>query len=235
MDIPSLMSLLTESSLTFVRADLMEDSSEGTFPTITAAQIDSIAQEMIKQGTLRRGPINLSQELESFKKEAYINCWCKENYPMVHMWKIYSKENGVAIETTYTELKDSVTDNETAYPSEIQYLDFERESMNWIWNTLQMLTVKKIAYKSENEFRLIMTHPRQVEDQLLKFQTHEEKANRRASLYRNTEVIKLKIDLRKLITNVHISPFSPRWHTSLVKNILEHFELSTAKVIRSEL
>ena len=69
------------------------------------------------------------------------------------MWKIYSKENGIAIETDYDALKSSTESEEDIYPARIQYLDFNKDTIDWKWNTLSVFTIKKREYSAEKEFR----------------------------------------------------------------------------------
>lgn len=220
LDLPAFFALLVDSKLCFSRADLMEDKFEGTFPKMNSEQLDIWANSQIARGELNPGYENLSRILTQDKTHQFLSCWCQEDTEMIHMWKIYSKECGVAIETTYEDLKLSIDDNENIYPTQISYINFERDILDWKQNLLSMYTVKRTEYKSECEFRLIISHPRQIEDQLLKYKTHEEKALPSRQLYDKTKVIKVGVDLSKLIKVVHISPFAPEWYHDLVKGTL---------------
>ncbi|MDF1614341.1 DUF2971 domain-containing protein [Desulfurivibrio dismutans] len=220
LDLPAFFSLLVDSKLCFSRADLMEDKFEGTFPKLNGQLLDEWANIQIARGELNPGYKNLSRTLTQDKTHAFLSCWCQEDTEMVHMWKIYSKEYGVAIETSYEDLKLSINDNENIYPTQISYINFEKDILDWKQNLLSIYTVKRAEYKSECEFRLIISHPRQIEDQLLKYKTHEEKALPSKHLYGRTKVIKINVDLSKLIKIVHISPFAPEWYNELVKSTL---------------
>ena len=150
---------------------------------------------------------------------------------MVHMWKIYSKENGIAIETTYNRLKDAIIDKEQIFPTEIAYLDYDNQPFDWEQNTLSLFTIKRLEYKSEQELRLILSFPN----------LEKEKKQSAPDLmalnefYKKFPVIKIKVDIVKLIEKVHISPFAPMWYTELVKKTLDKFGLGNICVIRSEL
>lgn len=235
MDIASFLSLLVDSSLSFVRADLMEDKFEGTFPKLNSHMLNSQAKTLISEGKLRNEYINLSEILTRDKTHIFMNCWCKEDTEMIHMWKIYSKQNGVAIETTYEDLKSSISDDESIFPTEIRYVDFDRQSFDFKSNGLSLFTIKRIEYKSESEFRLLVSHPRKIENQLTKYKTHEEIAIPRAIAYERTKVIKIKVDLEKLIKTIHISPFAPDWYFDLAKTTLLNFGLKNIPIRGSEL
>ncbi|WP_298722800.1 hypothetical protein [uncultured Oceanisphaera sp.] len=235
MDLPAFFSLLVDSKLCFSRADLMEDKFEGTFPKLNAQLLDEEANRLIERGELNPGYRNLSQVLTQDKTHAFLSCWCQEDTEMIHMWKIYSKECGVAIETSYEDLKLSITDSEDVYPTQIRYVDFEKDIIDWQQNGLTVYTIKRVEYKSESEFRLIVSHPRQIEDQLLNYKTHEEKALPSRLLYNQTKAIKIDVDLSKLIKVVHISPFAPSWYSDLVKSTLLKFGYDKTEIRVSKL
>ena len=106
----------------------------------------------IKNGELHSG-YEFASILKQENEKTYLNCWSSNDYEMVHMWKIYSKENGIAIETDYDALKSSTESEEDIYPARIQYLDFNKDTIDWKWNTLSVFTIKKREYSAEKEFR----------------------------------------------------------------------------------
>lgn len=236
MDIPSFLALLTKKSLTFIRADLFEDKFEGIWPQKAAKEIDKkIIDNFSKLGSEYKS--NFSESLNILmRKSTYINCWCKENSEMVHMWKIYSKENGIAIETNYERLKESINTVETVCPTEIRYVDFQKDNMDWKSNTLTVFTVKKIEYKAESEFRLIMSSPDLLEEreELVK-SLNDERYNYRSNLYEKIPAVYCPVEIEKLISKLYISPFAPTWYTNLIKDILERFGLKDVEVIKSDI
>ncbi|NLN32839.1 MAG: hypothetical protein GX159_04505 [Flavobacteriaceae bacterium] len=235
MDIPSFISLLANEALIFVRADLFEDKFEGTLPKVTNENVTNWARTQIKQGKLHKGYWNLGNIISNEdKKTVYLNCWCKENHQMVHMWKIYSKENGIAIQTTYEDLKNSITSDEIVYPSEINYIDFQKDIVDH-QNGLSMFSIKRREYKSESEFRLILSFPRIIEDQLLQYKTHEEIRPFRNTLYQKTQTIKISVNLSKLIKTVNLSPYAPKWYYEVIRSILDKYNLGNVNISTSDL
>ncbi len=235
MDIPSFLSLISSKTLTFVRADLFEDKYEGTLPKVTASLLDAGTHRQIEEGKLNPEYENFSQLLNRDNQSTYMSCWCKENHEMVHMWKIYSKENGVAIEIDYECLKKSITSSEQVYPTEINYLDYERDYLDWKSNALTPYTIKRKEYKSENEFRLLIAHPRLIEDQLVHLKTHEQIQPLRERLYNQTQVIPCEVDTTKLISKIHISPYAPKWYFKVIVDLIEKYGLSEVEVTQSDL
>lgn len=235
MDIPAFIYSLTKKSLVFVRADLFEDKYEGTLPKLTAKMIDDNSRQQINDGKLNKIYWNLSEILNKDNKSMYINCWCKENFEMIHMWKIYSKENGIAIQTTYEKLKKSIISKEKVYPTEINYIDYENDLIDWQSNAMTSFTIKRKEYKSESEFRMLISHPRIVEDQVMHLKTHEEMTPARKSLYLKTPVVHCEVDIDILITKIHISPYAPKWYNTFIADIIEKYGLKNVEIIQSDL
>lgn len=235
MDIPSFLSLLNDEALTFVRADLFEDKYEGKLPIKTAEQIDADTRKQITAGKLDKQYWNYSEILNNHTKDVYLNCWCNENHEMVHMWKIYSKESGIAIETDYESLKKALRTKETVYPTEIKYTDFKNDHVDWNANALTVFTLKRKEYKSEREFRLILPYPKLIQDQLKGITDNDERVRKSKLLYLNTPVIKCEVDPIKLIKNIHVSPYAPKWYLNLIKDISKKYNLKTDFITQSDL
>lgn len=235
MDIPSFLSLLVDQSLTFVRGDLFEDKYEGILPEMTAAAIDKQILQKIQTGKIDSQYSNFSKILHSLKNQVYLNCWCKERHEMVHMWKIYSKEKGVAIETNYETLKESIRSKETVLPTLVNYVDFKNDIVSWASNGLTAFTLKRKEYKSENEFRLILSYPRIVEDQLLELENQKEIDSLRRTLYLNTPVVKCEVDVNKLIKRIHLSPYAPKWYLNLIEDLVKKYNLNPESITQSDL
>lgn len=235
MDIPTFLSILTDEALTFVRADLFEDKYEGKLPILTANLIDHQERQRKADQQQKTNSKNLSEFLNSMNKDIYLNCWCNENHEMVHMWKIYSKENGLAIETDYEKLKSAILTDEQIYPTEIRYVDFKNELVDWQANGLTVYTLKRMEYKSEKEFRLILAFPRIVEDQLIDIKPDENSIQLRNALYLRTPVVKCKINPAILIKRIHVSPYAPKWYLSLITELVKRFEINVESISQSDL
>jgi hypothetical protein len=225
MDIPSFLSLLINQSLVFVRADLFEDKYEGILPKMTAAMIDRHI----------RKPQNYSKLLNESRIETYLNCWCNESHEVVHMWKIYSKEKGVAIKTDYEALKSSILSTETIYPTLVRYIDFENEIVDWKSSGLTVYTLKRREYKSEKEFRLILPFPRLVMDQLLTMGDPTEHQRLKVKLFLDTDVISCRVNIDTLIKHIHVSPYAPKWYKPLISGLASKYGLQGVPVSQSDL
>lgn len=231
MDIPSFISLIVDESLPFIRSDLFEDKFEGKLPKQVAALIDQRIRE-IHDG---RGPLKYSERLNEASNTIYLNCWCNEQHEMVHMWKIYSKEFGVAVETNYSSLKGSIDTTDVIYPTLVNYIDFDTSIIDWKSNALTVFTLKRKEYKSENEFRLVLPFPNSIEKQLSNYSDANERISARRDLYKNTPVLKCKVDIHKLIKKIHVSPHAPKWYLSLISSLTKKFQLNIDSITQSSL
>ncbi|WP_410879898.1 hypothetical protein [Myroides sp. DW712] len=146
------------------------------------------------------------------------------------MWKIYSKEFGIAIETSYEKLKLSLKSGENVFPTEVAYIDFENNVFDWKSNAMTVYTIKRKEYKSESEFRLIISHPRRLEDELARNTKLD-----RNQLYNGNPVIHCEIDTNILITKIHVSPYAPKWYNELIKDVLMRYNLKNVEVYQSNL
>lgn len=234
MDIPSFLSLLTHNTLVFVRGDLFEDKYEGTVPKLTAELLDIKTRKSIEAGKALKEYWNYSDLLNKNNKYTYLNCWCKESHEMVHMWKIYSKENGVAIESKYSRLKKSIETNEPIYPTEVKYIDFKNEVIDWDRNLMKLYTIKRFEYKSENEFLLLISHPKVLEDELLVVE-NEDNSLARPRLYDQTPVLHCKVDINELISDIHLSPYAPKWYLNFLKDLTSKYGLNDIPITQSDL
>ncbi|MDD2563601.1 MAG: hypothetical protein PHU27_05245 [Salinivirgaceae bacterium] len=234
MDIPSFLSLLAESALVFVRADLFEDKYEGHFTKPTAKLIDEFASS-IKLNNDRNK--SFSQHLRDMFNNVYLNCWCIGQHEVIHMWKIYSKVNGIAIKTNYSSLKQSITDNQhhDVLPGIIQYVDRENDFVDYESNTLQPYTIKGQEYKYENEFRLIISGLWEIEQEVGHIKNVDERNKARIERYQKIPVIKLKVNLSEIIKDIYISPYAPVWYKDFIEDILPRYGIIDPKITQSNL
>lgn len=236
LDIPSFIDIIANKRLKFVRADLFEDQFEGLLPDKTAEGLNRWAAEMIKDGNLNSGYANLSENLNKSNKQAHVSCWCKENHQMVHMWKIYSKEHGVCIETTYNKLISSCNFEDGDYfPTEIQYFDFKNDNFDYQSNALSPFTIKRKEYKSENEFRLLIKRHKSLMDQMKDVEKGSTYLREYERIYMETPVLYCDTDINNLISKVHLSPYAPGWYFDIIRNLLDVYNLSNKDLIKSDL
>ena len=128
------------------------------------------------------------EDYEKHRHEFYINCWHMNDSESYLMWKVYS-DRGCAIETTFERLQIAFDD----FPGEVEgttveYLDFRRDAMP-VGNIYYAAARKSLPYRDEKEFRLLFWQ--------------YSLANQSIPV---DDGVKIKVDLKKLISRIWLSP-----------------------------
>ncbi|WP_238656071.1 hypothetical protein [Paenibacillus piscarius] len=126
MNLPKFMSLLTNSSIFFTRADKFEDPLEGEMPEAAKKELFDkdffnvdlyaiiskfIGREVTKVG-LAEETINM---YKSYKSTTFISCWTSFQAESYALWKIYGEDYGVAIQTNIGKLKNLIEEKAFLY------------------------------------------------------------------------------------------------------------------------
>lgn len=225
--------LIQSKTLFFTRADFLrgQDKLEGSYHTKYSQQLNAL---------LLKGEITLPDDFgippetfvrmqqasehyneETLIKQTFINCWHMADFENYAMWKIYSDNFGVAIETTYRSLSESFSDSKWSfynekhkiYAGKILYIDrnnymIPRGNAYWPF----MHKIREFSY--EQELRCVINGG-----------------------YDNMGVagIRVYMNLDKLIHKIHISPFAPDWFKASVKDLCLKYDIDPIRVVQSNL
>jgi len=233
LPLPKFIDLLHSRTIFFTRADLLrgEDKSEGSSLTNVDLAAIKIFDELNKQNIKVPHPnipdVSLNNLIEMTKKthlvseeqlikKYFINCWHMNDHENFAMWKIYSEPFGVCVQSTYSSLTASFSDPQYSfhkqpkiYVGEVKYIDWDNDSIpknNGFWPFMH----KKREFKYENELRCVVWE-------------HEK------------SIVKIGIDLDRLIHNIYINPYTPPWFNYVISGLCEKYGVSTKKVIQSSL
>ena len=148
------------------------------------------------EGLLEVPTADEKNRVEASLRTAFVSCWHANDTESDAMWKIYGRENGIAIRTTFGRLKESFGGaSEPIYIGEVEYVSEGHVGNRVIW--VHALFRKRSPFSHENELRAICID-----------------ANRA-----DQPGIKIPIDLCALIETVIISPYSEYWFGGLVEKI----------------
>lgn len=185
LDVHKLIDLLHNEKIHFTRLDLFEDELEG----ITARNIllkaftqsEAITEENINKTLPRdaqlRGIENdsklrkeYSENLSNSQQTQFASCWFVGSKESVAMWKLYSKEGGVAVRFNAFDLAKSLIASAEAYTNSdfevlvlgnVVYKNIWPLDMNEKFDGRFNAMKKDNSYSHENEFRFIaITHMR---------------------------------------------------------------------------
>ena len=97
--------------------------------------------------------------LHKVARSALINCWTKSDHESALMWEAYAGTEGVAVRTTFQDLKESIRSvaEATVIFGQVKYVDYPREEVpRFGWAPLFH---KRIAYRGEEEVRVVLPGP----------------------------------------------------------------------------
>lgn len=166
MDLSKFLSLL-ENGLYLTRADEFEDPLEGSLPDwFKKLQVDKnrvLRYHPGRQAEHKQECIKIMDEVKKLKEKAFISCWNAHTNESYAMWKIYAKDQGVAIQTTKGKLQNLV-EGTSAKIYKVDYklkTDFytatpELDENLSVKLTMNTFVQKKSHYQYEDEVRLIL-------------------------------------------------------------------------------
>jgi hypothetical protein len=202
MDFAKFASMLTTRSLYFACPTQFSDPYEGLLPRSHVAAESKILQDIIDQNFLalrdqlaaRGVPVerfdgvlaNLVSQLraayEQINGKFGVSCWHESECESDAMWKLYSASGqGIAIESTVEQLKESLGNRSDLTIDRVRYMDFEHDPIEK-GHRHYRLFVKRKSFEHEKEIRATVLLPNEGEG------------------------VALNCDLDILITTVHVSP-----------------------------
>lgn len=203
-DISKLIDLLSRKSLFLSRADLLGDEHEGSLTKSNFISRNNYFQSI---GMHKTYP-SLEEVAKLENKTTFINCWYFDNHESEAMWKIYCPDNkGVAIQTTYRKLVQSVKDDDFLFIGKITYVDYETEEFP-NGNTFYPIMHKRKAFQFENEIRLVKSEYRKY------FQTNSEVPP--AGIYH-------PFNVQEYIDNIYVNPYAQEWYFKVVEDLIRKY------------
>jgi len=210
MDFPKFVSLLDTSALFFSRADKLGDPFEGSF---SKANIE-LRPQVYKGEVPQKAFVQLGEFIKSLKKFTFINSWYLNEYESAGMWKSYLKSNeGIAIQSTFKKLKDSLKDKEhSIHIGKVKYIDYEKDWMPE-GNSFYPFLHKRKNFEHEQELRVV------IQDVPLK----GGKIDFSTPLF--DEGLYVSVDLNVLIDRIYLAPTCPKWLSELTESVTKKYGL----------
>jgi hypothetical protein len=206
-------SLIIDKELYFCNLKRLEDKYEGNCPDEFRFlyEFTTIGGNSKKYQSNRENIEHKRKEKEALSttaKTTLVCCWSKNASESYALWKIYTGNNGIAVQTTIESLKSSILDDSLKiFISPIYYE--KQQGAKFELNTL--VTRKTKFYKFDEEVRLFITENDAVE-------------------------LKVKVDLEKLITKLYFSPFmSSEMKTIVVEWLKINFPSFSSKLLESKI
>ena len=219
MDFTKFVSLINSRQLYFTRSDKFDDPFEGSLPRMNVEDRQSFFNSDESQGD----PNIIGRFRKKLTEYIAINCWHMNEYESAAMWKLYLKsDEGIAIQSTYSRLRQSLIDNEAIYLGMVKYIDYETELIINNINSYSPFAYKRLSFEHEKEVRAVIERLPKGDMGIDMSQTTIEHG------------VKVKVDLELLIDNIYIAPSAPSWLSDLVKAVVNKYEYNF-KVVQSDL
>jgi hypothetical protein len=153
LDLAKLIWLLENKKLYLTRLDLLNDPHEGSTPRLLAVLRDLQLRAFGAEQLVAQMP-GINQES---RRSMYVNCWHIGNGESEAMWRLYCpSDSGVAIQTTYGKLVDSIESVPYCYIGCVNYIDYELQGFP-LGNVFYPVMHKRISFAHEHEVRLVKT------------------------------------------------------------------------------
>lgn len=156
MNLAKFIWLLREKRLLMSRLDRLEDPYEGS---LTAKTIEGINTFLRHHGS-NIGWNVMSEMYRQNQATTFVCCWHANEQESEAMWRLYCGHgHGIAIQTTYGNLVNSIEKEYDVYIGRVKYIDYERE---WFpdANAFHPVMHKRLAFAHEQEIRMVSSPSR---------------------------------------------------------------------------
>ena len=220
MDFTKFVSLLECRSLYFARADLFEDTFEGSLSRATFTWRAGLYEGLwLDPKELEK----LSKAREKLRKQIFLNCWHMNARESAAMWKLYARSNeAVAIQSTYQLLHSCLPEN--TYVGQVQYIDYEEDYLAED-HEFRPYMHKRMSFEHERELRAMIYIPSDDPNRYLSIAVKDREARVGEPVGDVGRAV--TVNLNALIERVYVAPTCPAWFTDLVLKIMNKYELNT--------
>ncbi|MRJ07904.1 DUF2971 domain-containing protein [Ornithobacterium rhinotracheale] len=157
LDLKKFLSFVQTRSLFFCALNNFEDNFEGSIPRNNILRRTDLLKNIPKNKHefYLNGLMKFKELHKMFREMIYVNCWHSNQNESIAMWKIYSRnDEGVAIRSTYKQLKESIEDEKRIFMGIVKYIDYDKDIIDDS-NALSSVFHKRLEYSFENEVRLV--------------------------------------------------------------------------------
>lgn len=213
MDLTKFLAIIIKKELYFNRADNYEDIYEG--------ELASGDKEILQS--------NPQLEIIIQRDSTFINCWHENEVESAAMWKLYGGiDDAIAIETDLVRLRTSLPTSIEI--QKVHYIDYDNNSIirmcletNNGLNVQDILAYKRKSFMHEQEYRAIY------------WKVPDSDKLDQSMTWAHPKGINVAIDCSILIKKLHISPYASPLLESIIKSILQKYDLAHIPIIKSQL
>jgi hypothetical protein len=190
MSLSNFERLIECGGLWFAAADSFEDALEGTKSVRESQSREAMWDEV---GVPEKHRETIRHLTHWHRKSSFVNCWMMNTNESEWMWHRYAEKEGVAIESTYANLRAALPSWIWIY--QVEYINYDTDSMV-VSHSLAPFFYKRKEYADERELRAVIEN----------FPASD--TRRRVAIPNGHPI---KVDLGRVINRVILSP-SPTAH-----------------------
>lgn len=201
LDFTKFVSLLEKRALHFARTDKLGDPFEGSYPRRNLRLSQASRAELKAIGEINQSSI-------------LVDCWHWSGYESEAMWKLYADwERGIAIRTTFRDMRESFTCSEDIFVASIRYIDYETGEMD-LSVPLEPYITKRQSFEYEREVRAISVLTEYENEQPV------------SSGEKYADGVYYEVNLNRLIGEVLVAPRAAPWFFELVESVTDRYGVS---------
>jgi len=206
MDLAKFVWMLNEKRLFMSRLDKLTDPYEGS---LTAKTIEGIDLFLRQHGS-KDGWAEMSKFYRENQSSTFVCCWHGNEQESEAMWRLYcGSGHGIAIQSTYDRLVETVKEQLEVYVGCVKYIDYEHE---WFpdANAFHPVMHKRLAFAHEREVRLVSSSA----------------SYRSMPFEKRPTSVSIPWDSTAMIERVYVDPYAPEYFYDVVQSIVSEFEPS---------
>ena len=154
--------------------------------------------------------------LHEIAKTTLISCWTESDHESALMWETYAGAEGVAVRTTFQDLKESIR-SASEHPvtfGQVKYVDYpQQEVPRFGWAPLFH---KRTVYRGEEEVRAMLPGPpwdTLIDPNVLAIHLDPDVVEQRGRY--------VPVDLDILVKQVVVFPRAATWFAEVVKSVMQ--------------
>lgn len=209
MDIAKLVSMLKSGSIYLTRIDRFSDPYEGTITQLTAEGIDQFMKSM----DFATDASQVLKMTDEARRELFVSCWHANEHESEAMWRLYCGDSGgVAIQSTYLSLMESIRLHQGVYIGVVKYIDYNTSVFPGA-NVYYPVMHKRASFNHEREVRLVKLHSLPI--------GREQDA-----------ALSIGVDIDQLVKAIYVSPSAPSYYFDAVQTIVQAIAPSLASRLK---
>ena len=198
MSLPKLISLIRSNELQLIRLDNFTDPYEGSTTARTAAGIDAFLKQMSPPG----GYHEMFDIYRKNRKSMFVSCWHANEHESEAMWRLYgASDGGIAIQSTYAKLVESIAEQPDLYIGLVSYADYRTASFPDA-NVFYPVMHKRLSFAHEREVRLVRMSVAPQDGE-------------------TPAMLVLPWNVEAYCENVYVDPYAPAYYFEALRAVLE--------------